>query len=96
LEIRCGAGKVDADVKKYVHMLNGTLCANTRVVCCLLENNQTEEGIQLPEALFPFLPVFVEGRPGFVPFVCEPPQEDEDGKKKKPMNKKKSKAKGAE
>ena len=35
--------------KKYVHMLNGTLCANTRVVCALLENHQQEDGIQLPE-----------------------------------------------
>lgn len=43
LEIRFGA-KTQTDVKKkYVHCLNGTLCATTRTLCCLLENFQTEE-----------------------------------------------------
>lgn len=42
--IKCGE-------KRYVHMLNGTLCACTRVICCLLELGQTELGIQLPEVL---------------------------------------------
>ena len=28
---------------KYVHMLNGTLCATTRTLCCLLENYWVEE-----------------------------------------------------
>lgn len=28
--------------KEYVHMLNSTLCATERALCCLLENYQTE------------------------------------------------------
>jgi len=77
LGIRCGAGKAqDEKEKKFVHMLNGTLCANTRTVCALLENHQKDDGIQLPEALFPFLPEFVAGRPGWVPFVNAPPVEE--------------------
>ncbi len=73
LDIRCGASKV-GDTKKYVHMLNGTLCANTRVLCCLLENHQTDEGIQLPEVLWPYLPNFIDGRPGFIPYINALPQ----------------------
>ena len=37
-------------------MLNGTMCAVTRVICVLLELNQTEEGINVPEVLNPYLP----------------------------------------
>lgn len=31
------------DTKKYVHMLNSTLCACTRTICAILENFQTPE-----------------------------------------------------
>ena len=32
------------DSKKiYVHMLNGTLCATERALCCLVENYQTPD-----------------------------------------------------
>ena len=41
---------------EYCHMLNGTMCAVTRVICVLLEQNQTEEGVTVPEALRPFMP----------------------------------------
>jgi hypothetical protein len=27
--------------KRYIHCLNGTLCATTRTLCCILENYQT-------------------------------------------------------
>mgnify|MGYP003565557858 CR=1 FL=1 len=37
-------------------MLNGTMCAVTRVICVLLELNQTEEGINVPEAIKPWMP----------------------------------------
>ena len=30
--------KRDVDDKLYVHMLNGTLCATERTMCCLVEN----------------------------------------------------------
>ena len=36
-------------------MLNGTLCATTRTMCCILENNQTTEGVVIPEVLRPFM-----------------------------------------
>ncbi|KPI85537.1 putative seryl-tRNA synthetase [Leptomonas seymouri] len=41
--------------KEYCHMLNGTLCAVTRTMCCICENYQTEEGIVIPEVLRPFM-----------------------------------------
>lgn len=42
LEIRCGIKKQLDKTKRYVHCLNGTLCATTRTLCCILENYQTE------------------------------------------------------
>ena len=45
----------NTDDKVYVHMLNGTMCATTRTMCCILENNQTEEGVVIPEALRPYM-----------------------------------------
>ncbi len=43
LEIRCGV-KTQTDVrKKYVHLLNCTLCATGRALCAIMENFQTEE-----------------------------------------------------
>eukprot|EP01060_Flectonema_neradi_P040268 TRINITY_DN910_c1_g2_i1.p2 TRINITY_DN910_c1_g2~~TRINITY_DN910_c1_g2_i1.p2 ORF type:complete len:511 (+),score=128.26 TRINITY_DN910_c1_g2_i1:1926-3458(+) len=41
--------------KEYVHMLNGTLCAITRTMCCIVENYQTEEGIKVPKVLQPYM-----------------------------------------
>ena len=43
LEVRCGLKKQDQTNKIYVHMLNGTLCATERALCCLVENYQTPE-----------------------------------------------------
>lgn len=43
LEIRCGQKTKDQARKVYVHMLNGTLCATTRAICCIAENYQTPE-----------------------------------------------------
>ncbi len=37
-------------------MLNATMCAVTRVICVLLELNQTETGIKVPEILKPWMP----------------------------------------
>jgi seryl-tRNA synthetase len=36
-------------------MLNGTLCATERTLCCILENYQTDKGIIVPEVLVPFI-----------------------------------------
>jgi seryl-tRNA synthetase len=44
MEVRCGqnkkAGPAGEPTKKYVHFLNGTLCATTRTICAILENYQ--------------------------------------------------------
>lgn len=37
-------------------MLNATMCATTRVICAILENYQTADGIAVPEALREFMP----------------------------------------
>jgi len=56
-------GKKDTQ-HKFVHMLNSTLTATTRTICAIVENHQTETGINIPEALRPYL-----GGLDFVPFV---------------------------
>jgi len=45
------------------HMLNATLCANTRTICCLAESYQTNEGIVVPVVLRSYL-----GDIDFIPF----------------------------
>lgn len=39
---------------QLAHTLNGSSLALPRIVAALLENNQTAEGIRIPEALVPF------------------------------------------
>jgi seryl-tRNA synthetase len=57
LGARMGSGKKEgqANVKDHVHMLNSTLCAVTRVMCCICETQQCAEGIRVPKALQPFM-----------------------------------------
>lgn len=55
LEVRCGLKTKDQTRKLYVHMLNGTLCATERALCCLVENYQTENGLRIPEVLRPYM-----------------------------------------
>lgn len=43
--------KDDNGKTQLLHSLNGSSLALPRIVACLLENNQTEEGIQLPKVL---------------------------------------------
>ncbi|KAK4538184.1 hypothetical protein CDCA_CDCA16G4209 [Cyanidium caldarium] len=69
LETRYGLQKSADRDKAYVHMLNSTLCATTRVICCLVENYQRDGGVEVPAALQPFL-----GGTSFLPFVTEPPK----------------------
>lgn len=45
----------DVEEKQYVHMLNGTMCATERTMCCIVENYQTPEGVNVPEVLQPFM-----------------------------------------
>jgi seryl-tRNA synthetase len=44
LEIRYGMKKQTAVRKDYVHLLNSTLTATGRTLCCILENYQTPDG----------------------------------------------------
>ncbi len=50
MEVRCGqskkVGPAGEPNKKYVHFLNGTLCATTRTICAILENNQVRCALQ--------------------------------------------------
>lgn len=64
----------------YVHMLNSTLCATGRGICCLLENYQTEDGVKVPDVLVPFM-----GGIDFLPFTRGPMEmtKGEKGSKKK-------------
>eukprot|EP00933_Yihiella_yeosuensis_P082537 TRINITY_DN96451_c0_g1_i1.p1 TRINITY_DN96451_c0_g1~~TRINITY_DN96451_c0_g1_i1.p1 ORF type:complete len:529 (+),score=141.95 TRINITY_DN96451_c0_g1_i1:184-1587(+) len=39
----------------FCHMLNSTLCATERALCCLVENYQEEGGVRVPRALVPFM-----------------------------------------
>ncbi|MEI6087359.1 MAG: serine--tRNA ligase [Bacteroidota bacterium] len=39
---------------QFTHSLNGSSLALPRIMACILENFQTEEGIQLPEVLLPY------------------------------------------
>jgi len=41
---------------QYIHTLNSTLIATTRVLVSIMENFQTKEGhIRIPEALQPYM-----------------------------------------
>jgi len=45
----------DTNKKKHlVHTLNGSALALARIVACILENNQTSQGIKVPEVLQPY------------------------------------------
>jgi seryl-tRNA synthetase len=65
LEIRCGYKEEGEQCKKYVHLLNSTMMANTRTICCLLENYQSAKGIIVPKVLRADLGV------DFIPFVTD-------------------------
>uniref|UniRef100_A0A7N6BPU7 Serine--tRNA ligase, cytoplasmic n=1 Tax=Anabas testudineus TaxID=64144 RepID=A0A7N6BPU7_ANATE len=67
-------------LEKFVHMLNATMCATTRVMCAILENYQTEEGIVVPEKLREFMP---PGLNEIIKFVKPAPIDQEMSKKAK-------------
>ncbi|CDR97600.1 seryl-tRNA synthetase, putative [Babesia bigemina] len=54
----------DTAQRQYCHMLNGTLVASQRTLCCILENYQTPNGVMVPKALVPYM-----GGVEFIPFV---------------------------
>lgn len=49
IRFKDGSGKT-----QLVHTLNGSSLALPRIVACLLENNQTPEGIKIPQVLQPY------------------------------------------
>jgi seryl-tRNA synthetase len=80
LGIRFGQTKKMMEKAEFVHMLNSTMCATTRVICAILENYQTEEGVNVPEVLQPFMPTQYKE---FIKFTKEAPIDQEKSKKKK-------------
>ena len=69
-------------------MLNGTLCATERTLCCILENYQTENGLRVPEVLQAIVGT------DFIPYIEEEkPKEKKAGKEQKPKEPKKPKQK---
>ena len=74
-------------------MLNATMCAATRCICAILENHQTEDGINVPQALQPFMP---EKYKTFIPFVKPAPIEQEVSKKQKKAKEQQQKGKSGE
>ncbi|CAM0871725.1 unnamed protein product [Alopecurus aequalis] len=55
LGIGYGQKKNDEQSKQFVHMLNSTLTATERTLCCILENFQKEDGVEVPKALQPLM-----------------------------------------
>jgi len=82
INVRLRTDKTKSDEKKYVHMLNGTLCATERTMCCLLENYQTETGVIVPEVLRAFVGT------DFIPYIKEKLPVVKEDKKKDQKNKK--------
>ncbi|XP_008788904.1 serine--tRNA ligase-like [Phoenix dactylifera] len=67
LGIGYGQKKNDEQAKQHVHMLNSTLTATERTICCILENYQREDGVEIPKVLQPFM-----GGLDFLPFMKSP------------------------
>jgi seryl-tRNA synthetase len=79
LLVRYGQSKkLNANVE-FVHMLNATMCATTRVICAILETHQTETGVKVPEVLQKYMP---EKYKTEIPFVKPAPIEVEAASKK--------------
>jgi seryl-tRNA synthetase len=85
LNIRYGFNEGANAEKKapFVHMLNSTLCATERTMCCLMENYQTAEGFTVPEVLRPYC-----SNIAFFPFTREAKKEEKEAKAAAPAKKK--------
>jgi len=84
LNIRFGETKQMNKKQDFVHMLNATMCATTRVMCAILETYQEEGGVRVPDALHPYMPAKWKE---FIPFVKEAPIEVEARKAAEKKNK---------
>lgn len=80
LLVRYGQTKKMNAATDFVHMLNATMCATTRVICAILEIYQTETGITVPAALKQFMPEQYQNE---IPFVKPAPIDLEKDAKKK-------------
>ena len=75
LEIRYAVKNLERGQQTpFVHLLNGTLCATERTMCCLVENYQTPEGLKIPKCL--------QAAMGGVEFIPYDKKRLEDFKKK--------------
>jgi len=64
--------------KTYVHMLNSTLCASQRTLCCLLENYQTPDGIKIPDVLLPYMIPYLNDDSNLISFIREAITQNEE------------------
>lgn len=53
--LKCRFKNAETGKNELVHTLNGSALALPRIVAALIENNQTENGIKIPEALQPYI-----------------------------------------
>ncbi|PWA71271.1 Seryl-tRNA synthetase [Artemisia annua] len=70
LNIRFQHEKSKEKTTQYCHLLNSTLTATERTLCCILENYQTKEGVNIPEVLQPYM-----GSKTFLPFLLKKTKE---------------------
>jgi len=84
LNIRFGETKQMNKKQEFVHMLNATMCATTRVMSVILETYQEEGGVRVPAPLQAYMP---EKWKEFIPFVKEAPIEVEARKAAEKKNK---------
>ena len=80
LLVRYGQTKKMNASTDYVHMLNATMCAVTRVICAILEVHQTDTGIKIPDVLTQFMPTEYKND---IPFVKPAPIDETEMKKQK-------------
>lgn len=80
LLVRYGQTKKMNEQVNYVHMLNATACATTRVICAILETYQTETGVKVPQVLKKYMPARYQDE---IPFVKPAPIDSEETKKQK-------------
>ncbi|XP_026684610.1 serine--tRNA ligase, cytoplasmic-like isoform X2 [Diaphorina citri] len=83
LLVRYGQTKKMNEKIEFVHMLNATACATTRVICAILETHQTETGVRIPDCLRKFVPAVYVNEAGEIPFVKTAPIDEEETKKQK-------------
>ncbi|KAJ9103097.1 hypothetical protein QFC21_002519 [Naganishia friedmannii] len=76
LNVRYGDRK-PGEAVQFVHMLNGTLCATERALCCVVENYQTPDGLRIPKVLQPYM----QGR-DFIPYTKDLPKDTTSAKRK--------------